>query len=299
LSHPGKYPGWLKDHDLEPTSRAAYETHGKHIISHLGGVTLAELDEAKVKSFIKALGRTRLAAGTIGNALTVLREMCKSAVKAKLMPEDPTVDVKVKDRKSPEMHILTSGEYHMVMKVIPDYYALLVECLVNTGMRWGEAMGLKATDVTPRGTGYVIRVRRVIIDIPEGCSVRDYGKTANSQRDITISRELGEKLIASGKGHRENFVFLTKRGTFITRSYFHGIWKKAVSDAGIEKNVRVHDLRHTHASWLVNSSNDPGILVKVRDRLGHSDLKVTSRYLHAVPGDTDTCLEALDRAMAA
>jgi integrase len=65
--------------------------------------------------------------------------------------------------------------------------------------------------------------------------------------------------------------------------------------ADVER-VRPHDLRHTSASWLLDNGAK---LVEVRDRLGHSSISVTSRYLHPVPGQSDSCLAALDRATAA
>jgi site-specific recombinase XerD len=50
---------------------------------------------------------------------------------------------------------------------------------------------------------------------------------------------------------------------------------------------------------LSTSFNNGADLVSVRDRLGHTDLKTTSRYLHVVPGERDKALDALERAMAA
>jgi len=298
LTVAGYAPQWLSGHRLEATSRESYGCMLKHIVKGLGNVVLADLDTAQVRTFIRGLEDSDMSGATVGHVMTVLREMCKTAVNDNLMPKDPTAGVKIADRRNREMRILTPAEYKILLSVMPDKYIILLQLLISTGLRWGEAMGLKHTDVTPRGTGYVLKVRRVIVEVSGKPVVRDYGKTANAQREITIDRELGDKLIASGKSHDEGFVIRAPRGGFLSRANFRRIWIKACNDAGIE-NLRVHDLRHTHASWLVNMSNDPGILIKVRDRLGHSDIKVTSRYLHAVPGESDTCLEALSKALAA
>lgn len=67
------------------------------------------------------------------------------------------------------------------------------------------------------------------------------------------------------------------------------MWLKACAAAGVS-GIRVH----THASWIVNNGAD---LVSVRDRMGHTDLKTTSRYIHRVPGTEDPCVTALSRAM--
>lgn len=101
---------------------------------------------------------------------------------------------------------------------------------------------------------------------------RDYGKTVRSMRSVSITDDLASDLgSAKGNGH----IFTATRGGKLARSNFRRIWLAACAEAGV-KGVRVHDLRHTHASWLVNNCAD---LIAVRDRLGHSDLKTTSRYL--------------------
>lgn len=146
-----------------------------------------------------------------------------------------------------------------------------------------------------RGNGYVISVRRVLIEVADKISERDYGKTARATRDVTIDTDLGEALTEAARQSAEGFVFRAGHGGELTRSNFRRVWIRALTAAGLT-GVRVHVLRHTHASWLVSNGCD---LVTVRDRLGHSDIKVTSRYLHVVPGEHDRGLDALSAALAA
>jgi site-specific recombinase XerD len=68
------------------------------------------------------------------------------------------------------------------------------------------------------------------------------------------------------------------------------IWKPALKHAGITHPVRIHDLRHTNASWMLAGGAD---LETVRERLGHHTLRATERYLHTLPHRTDTALTAL------
>lgn len=53
----------------------------------------------------------------------------------------------------------------------------------------------------------------------------------------------------------------------------------------------MHDLRHTHASWLLAGGAD---VETVRERLGHTSLRATERYLHTLPDVTDTAITALE-----
>ena len=66
------------------------------------------------------------------------------------------------------------------------------------------------------------------------------------------------------------------RNTFRTR-----VWLPALGRAELGFHVRMHDLRHAHASWLLAGGAD---LKSVMDRLGHSRIQTTQRYLHALPG---------------
>jgi integrase len=77
----------------------------------------------------------------------------------------------------------------------------------------------------------------------------------------------------------------------IPRGWFRErVWKPALSAAGIDWRVRIHDLRHAHASWLLSGGAD---LQVVKERLGHGRLRTTERYLHTLPDADETALDAL------
>ncbi len=70
------------------------------------------------------------------------------------------------------------------------------------------------------------------------------------------------------------------------------VWKPALERAGLPKYVRMHDLRHAHASWLLAGGAN---IVVVKDRLGHTSLTTTEKYTHTLPDADETALAALDR----
>ena len=70
---------------------------------------------------------------------------------------------------------------------------------------------------------------------------------------------------------------------------------RAGRGAGLD-GIRVHDLRHAHASWLLAGGAD---LQVVKERLGHASIVTTEKYLHSLPTADETALDALARIRAA
>lgn len=73
-------------------------------------------------------------------------------------------------------------------------------------------------------------------------------------------------------------------------SFRKQVWYPANAAAGLVPRPRVHDLRHTNASWMIAGGAD---LQTVRERLGHASLRATERYLHSLPDVDDSALDAL------
>ncbi|MGW4964082.1 tyrosine-type recombinase/integrase [Nonomuraea sp. NPDC004186] len=70
------------------------------------------------------------------------------------------------------------------------------------------------------------------------------------------------------------------------------VWKPALAKAGLTINVRIHDLRHAHASWLLSGGAD---LQVVKERLGHASIATTEKYLHTLDDADETALDAFSR----
>jgi integrase len=70
------------------------------------------------------------------------------------------------------------------------------------------------------------------------------------------------------------------------------VWRPACEAAGLPDLPRFHDLRHSHASWLLAGGAD---LQVVKERLGHASIMTTQRYLHTLPDADETAVEAFSR----
>jgi integrase len=97
---------------------------------------------------------------------------------------------------------------------------------------------------------------------------------------------------ANGKDDPRTGRRINTDGHIPRRWFAQHIWKPAVTAAGLDFAVRVHDLRHAHASWLLAGGADIQV---VKERLGHGSLRTTEKYLHTLPDADDTALDALRR----
>jgi integrase len=118
----------------------------------------------------------------------------------------------------------------------------------------------------------------------------------NQPRTMGLPHDLATQLAAYIKERRlrsGDLLFATREGTPISRNTFRTrIWRPAVTASGVDFHVRVHDLRHAHASWLLAGGSD---LKSVMDRMGHAQITTTQKYLHTLPDADQKNLTVLDR----
>jgi integrase len=119
-----------------------------------------------------------------------------------------------------------------------------------------------------------------------------------SRRTIALPREVLEAVRPLLDRSGSEFLFTTTTGRVVMHSNFYNrVWKVACENAKLYPKPRIHDARHTHASWLIAQ----GVRLEVvQERLGHEDYTTTRRvYSHLLP---DMRLEAglaASRAFAA
>ena len=278
---------WLDGLSLEPNTRDTYTNSVKHIVKRIGGLVVAEVQTADIRGIVRYLEKLGRADATVHHVLVVASLMFEAAARSKLREDNPCDGVKARIKDQREMMTATREQARAIEDAIPQRYKLLVRALFATGCRWSEMIAVKGTDVERRGSGYVLKIRRTVNETWKvGLYEKPYGKSAKATRDITIPPPLALELMGSG----DKLCFTAPMGGYLRRADLRRrAWMPAVKKAGVQ-GLRVHDTRHSHASWLANDRRVP--LAAIRDRLGHSSLTTTSRYVHPV-GD-DPCLTALE-----
>ena len=150
----------------------------------------------------------------------------------------------------------------------------------NTGMRRGEVLGLRWGDVDLKSAR--LSVNRSLISVAYELN-ESRGKTRTARRTIDLDERTMDVLrtIRSPDSKVEDYVFCHKDGTPIHPQVLSDAFKRLVGQSGLPR-IRLHDLRHTHATLLLKA----GVPIKVvSERLGHSTPGFTmATYQHVLPG---------------
>jgi integrase len=252
------------------------------------------------------LRRKGLAESTIRSAYTILRAILDTAVRDGALGSNPAAAVRRPRVTIKEASHLTPVQVAALLQAARGTrYAPLFTLLVHTGLRRGEALALRWSDVDLER--HLLRIRGTLSRVDGTLTVTE-PKTAKSKRFVPISAPAEHLLRAvqagqdaergrAGSAWRETgFVFTTELGEPCDpRNALRALYV-AGARAGLP-GVRLHTLRHTAASVMLTQ----GVPLKVvSDLLGHSSIAITGDvYGHVSPDVSaepmDLLGEALDR----
>jgi integrase/recombinase XerD len=145
---------------------------------------------------------------------------------------------------------------------------VIVEVLYGCGLRVSELVMLHLSNIYPDDecllvTGKGDKQRWVPINQTALHLMLQYIETIRSHQRI--------------RSGEENYVFINRLGTHLSRNYVFMFLKEAVKKAGIQKNISPHSLRHSFATELVTNGAD---LRAVQEMLGHEKINTTEIYTH-------------------
>lgn len=200
---------------------------------------------------------------------------------------------------TPEAVLALDGCAAHPNKPVGAALAQLVRGILGTGLRISEALGLIVADV------HVDDLDAAWIDVDmqlERPSKGDTGfrrvplKSRAGQRRIVLDRDTAELFARLVADQRPDAPVFTDplRGGWWRQHKVNTAWavaRKAAQKAGLSKSPRLHDLRHTHAAWLLS---DGVSLIAVSRWLGHESIKITAdTYGHLLPEADDAVRAAI------
>jgi integrase len=176
-----------------------------------------------------------------------------------------------------------------------EHFRPLLGFLVGTGARFGEAAGSLAKHVHLDAPKPYIEIRVVLKWVRKKWRL-GRPKTASSVRWISLSPKLVELLRTSmvDRAADDHAFTMIEAGPLHHGNFHKRYFRPAVEAAGgrVPRKLRIHDLRHTHAAWLL-SAGAP--LIVVQRRLGHSTIVTTSDiYGHLTPEADKRSLRIVD-----
>lgn len=290
---------WWASHSrgLKPSGRRSEGSRVRnHLLTGPGVLTFDEIEPEVIQTWVWDLA-DEMSPKTVRNVHGLLYVAMDAAVNARLIRRNPCSKTKMPEAVDKEMMFLTEPEAARLVAALPEEHRALVVTALGTGMRWGEIIGLRVgrVDILARK----LTVLETVTDMvgAEDGFVTGTPKTRASQRTITLPGDVLDVLIAlvAGRGRLEWVFTRTKGALPVARQHWgETVWRPAVKRAGLE-GLRFHDLRHTHASWLISGSVP---LTAVQRRLGHESIATTSdRYGHLLAAVDTDIMAVLDLAL--
>jgi integrase/recombinase XerD len=262
---------WLEQ-GLSENTLAAYRSDLNKFALFLGQTNLLDVDEIKVRDYLKQRREQSLSARSTARAQSALKRFYVYFISIKELTSSPLAHIDQPKLGQTLPKTLSEEEVEALLNApnLEEPIGLrdkaMLELIYATGLRVSELVGLRLEQINLR--------QAVVFVKGKGNKERlvPMGEIALEYIDIYL-KQGRQQLIK----HSTDFVFPSKRGIGMTRQTFWHRIKHYAKVANIHCELSPHTLRHAFATHLINHGAD---LRVVQMMLGHSDLSTTQIYTH-------------------
>jgi integrase len=243
-------------------------------IDAFGDQDAATITPGQVEQILLAMQQEGYASATIVRYLVVLKACLNRAVRNDLLKTNPIQKVKPPKVNNVIVRYLTPEQEEALLHALPERFRPLILTALHTGMRQGELLRLRWTD----------------IDFNAGVITVNQTKAGESRRVLmnTTVWTILDQLKKTNTG-AESWVFRSTAGTALNGRNVRRAFDLAVTKAKLAP-FRFHDLRHTFASRLaMQGANDRTL----QELLGHKTSRMILRYAHLAPTHLWQAIEGL------
>ncbi|MCF8509983.1 MAG: tyrosine-type recombinase/integrase [Rhodobacteraceae bacterium] len=255
--------------------KVVLQTFDKHMREFLGKFRFPEIDNALLDSWVRDQVKKKYQTSTINKHIFLVNRLLNLARRWNYIDQNTFENLQIKRLPLGDFkqRFLGVDEIAAVLKSAerdqhPFMYFIL-KLLILTGARSGEARLARWRDIDLQTRIWTVPV----------------SKNGRARR-IVLSGAAVE-LLQSMRPRNELFNISTKQDDYVFQNprfrkpynCFFSSWERIRQDAGLPK-VRIHDLRHTYASMLINKGAS---LYEVQKLLGHFHISMTERYAHLLP----------------
>lgn len=302
-------PAWIARQKLKPSARKPISIAWRHRVEpRWGDVSIGEIRPTEVQDWLSTLTKMPrketavedlepLAATGVIYAHQVLHGILADAMRDRLIGMNPADDMDLPRKGSKRKLYLTHEQLHAFAEAIAqtsidaDARAVLALTLGYTGVRWGEATGLRVRGVNALRKRLVVRDNAVEVDgeIIEGTT------KSHRERTVPVPAFLMSRISALCVGKGPDELVWSKDGAHLPLPpYTRGWWQQSIIRAELPR-FTPHDLRHTAASLAVQSGANVKAIQKM---LGHSSAAMTlDVYADLFDDDLDDVANRLDTAV--
>lgn len=266
-------------------TRASYQSQlSNHIYPVLGEIKLPNIRSADISAFLLDLQTNGMATGSVIKVYTILHSLFASAYKNEYLEKNPMDKV---DRPKANKSTVTAGsveyftceELQYILQCLqqePLVWQAYIALLIDSGMRKGEASGLKWEDVDFSATTVTVKrnlqytsTKGVYLDTPK----------SGKQRTIDVSHEV---IALLQELHKQNpasdYIFCVKNSSTPMHPQSPTKYMKRFGQKYKVTHFHPHKLRHSFASIAILNGAD---IASVSQKLGHSDAAITLKvYTH-------------------
>lgn len=306
---------WLQDY-VKPNVRVkSYDKYEGCLCDYVkpkfGNMLLSKIKEPDLQRFFIWLlsegGKKKqgLSTSTVKATRRYLSMCFDQAIKSGLLIKNVVKDTKPIKLVTKEIKPLNKEQAAAlthITKETGEMQHMAILLALSTGMRLGELFGLK-WECVDINSG-MIHVKQALVTSKAGQLFQE-PKTASSRRKIPLPSDVTKELkkykkwqdwqrhLMGDKWEDNDMVLANSFGRVIDTSNFTTrYYKKMLVAAGLDRSIKFHDLRHTHATLLLLQ----GVNVKVvSERLGHTSIKMTlDTYSHVLPDMQEAAVKALE-----
>jgi len=275
-----------------------------YITPEIGNIRLEKLKPEEIQKLYNDMLERNLSPRTVRYTHTILRNCLQQAVKWNKIYRNPANLVDLPKQKKKEMTALTPEQADKFMKAtVESQHKAFFSLLIASGMRPGEALGLKWSDIDFDNRRVTVN-RSLTRVIGKGWSLQE-PKTPRSRRTIPLPKSVIEDLreqkakqneiileAKEGEYTKQGFVFANKEGNPLDERNIHRRHFKAILKKAKLPDIRLYDLRHTCATLLLSAGENPKV---VSERLGHASINLTlDTYSHVLPDMQQSATDKLE-----
>lgn len=261
-----------------------------HIVDKIGNIPADMLSEEDMAEWVMWMREKKLTPKTIKNVHGFIYSIMATAIYRGYRADNPCEHTRLpkNDHTEDKTTFLTKAELALILRHLDKHFHPFILFLVGTGLRFSEAAALQPGDFSHDKDDFNVRVTKAWKRDDKNGRTIGVPKTERARRTVSMDKNLALTIAPQIQTCApEDYVFKMKAGGEMTTQALHNkAWKPALIAAkkdGLKKSPRIHDLRHTFASWML-TGDEPMSIFDLSVLMGHESTNTTSKvYSHLMP----------------